>query len=301
MRPRFFAAIVLKPMIHSMTAFARAQSGVDGPMLTWEIRSVNHRFLETQFRLPEQLRSLEHGLRDTVRKHLKRGKVDCTLRLEHQGSDDNIELNRPLLLQILAVLEQIRRDAPEVAPPSAIDLLRWPGMIGDNASLDDELLTPQISDLFEEALTELIAHRHREGAQLNTAISNRLDDIDTIVGEVKALTASISHELQSKLNHRLRELNTRLDEGRLEQEVALLAQRADVAEELDRLSIHVEEARGNLRSPGPHGRRLDFLTQELNREANTLGAKSALAQTSQKSVDLKVIIEQIREQVQNIE
>jgi uncharacterized protein (TIGR00255 family) len=284
-----------------MTAFARAQSALDGLTLTWEIRSVNHRFLETQFRLPEQLRSLEHGLRDTLRKHLKRGKVDCALRLENQGGGTNIELNRPLLLQILAVLEQIRRDAPEIGPPNAMDLLRWPGMIGDNAGLDDEPLATQVNDLFEEALTELIAHRAREGAQLNNAIGHRLDEIDRIVAEVKSLTASIGHEIQGKLNHRLRELPVQVDESRLEQEVALLAQRADVAEELDRLSIHVEEARGNLRNPGPHGRRLDFLTQELNREANTLGAKSVLAQTSQKSVDLKVIIEQIREQVQNIE
>ncbi len=288
-------------MIHSMTAFARAQSGLDGLMLTWELRSVNHRFLETQFRLPEQLRSLEYGLRETLRKHLKRGKVDCALRLERQGGDNHIELNRPLLSQILAVLEQIRRDAPEIGAPNAMDLLRWPGIIGDNASLDDEPLRTQINDLFEEALAELIAHRAREGAQLNSAIIQRLDDIERIVGEVKALTTSISREVQTKLTHRLRELPVQVDEGRLEQEVALLAQRADVAEELDRLSIHVEEARGNLRNPGPHGRRLDFLTQELNREANTLGAKSVLAQTSQKAVDLKVIIEQIREQVQNIE
>jgi uncharacterized protein (TIGR00255 family) len=284
-----------------MTAFARAQSGLDDLMLTWEIRSVNHRFLETQFRLPEQLRSLEHGLRDTLRKHLKRGKVDCALRLERSGGDDNIELNRPLLLQILAVLEQIRRDAPEIGAPNAMDLLRWPGMIGGQASLDDEPLKQLVNDLFEEALTELIAHRAREGSQLATAIAQRLDEIDSTVVEVKALTASVAHELHNKISHRLNDLPAQIDAGRLEQEVALLAQRADIAEELDRLSIHVEEARGNLRSPGPHGRRLDFLTQELNREANTLGAKSVLAQTSQKSVDLKVIIEQIREQVQNIE
>ena len=288
-------------MIHSMTAFARAQSGVDSLTLTWELRSVNHRFLETSLRLPEQLRSLEHGLRETLRKHLKRGKVDCTLRLERGGGDNNIELNRPLLLQILAVLEQIRRDAPEIGAPNPMDLLRWPGMIGDNASADDPSLAAQINDLFEEALAELIAHRQREGDQLNNLISQRLEDIDTIVAEVKALTASVSHELQTKLTHRLAELPAKVDAGRLEQEVALLAQRADVAEELDRLSIHVEEARTSLRSQGPHGRRLDFLTQELNREANTLGAKSVLAQTSQKSVDLKVVIEQIREQVQNIE
>jgi uncharacterized protein (TIGR00255 family) len=288
-------------MIHSMTAFARAHAGLDNLSVTWELRSVNHRYLDINFRLPEQLRSLEHGLRETLRKHLKRGKIDCALRLERLDNENSIELNRPLLLQVLAVLEQIRRDAPEIGAPNPMDLLRWPGMIGDSASASEETLGPQICDLFEEALTELIAHRQREGEQLASLINVRLDDIEGVVTEVKALTASISHEIQQKLSQRLRELPTLVDEARLEQEVALLAQRADVAEELDRLSIHVEEARTNLRGPGPHGRRLDFLTQELNREANTLGAKSAMAQTSQKSVDLKVIIEQIREQVQNIE
>ena len=187
--------------VHSMTAFARAQTGIDSLMLTWELRSVNHRFLEAHFRLPEQLRSLEHGLKETLRKHLKRGKVDCTLRLERSDGNDNIELNRPLLLQILAVLEQIRRDAPEVGAPNVMDLLRWPGVIGDNASLDDEPLAAHINDLFEAALAELIAHRNREGTQLNNTIAHRLDDIDRIVGEVKSLTASVSHEIQAKLEH----------------------------------------------------------------------------------------------------
>ncbi len=288
-------------MIHSMTAFARAQVNADHLTITWELRSVNHRFLESNFRLPEQLRALEHGLRETLRKHLKRGKVDCILKLERQGNESGIELNRPLLLQVLAVLEQIRRDAPELGAPDPMELLRWPGMIGDSTGASEASVGTQIKDLFEEALAEMIAHRQREGGQLAEIISARLDDIDGIVAEVKALTTSISREIQEKLTSRLRELPTQVDAGRLEQEVALLAQRADVAEELDRLSIHVEEARTNLRGPGPHGRRLDFLTQELNREANTLGSKSVMAQTSQKSVDLKVIIEQIREQVQNIE
>ncbi len=207
-----------------------------------------------------------------------------------------------MLLQLLAAVEQIRRDAPEIGPGNAMDVLRWPGIIGDASSTDDETLVHAVSDLFEEALVELIDNRQREGAQLASVISDRLDEIDSIAREeVKALTASMSHEVRVRLTHRLDELKVQADEGRLEQEVALLAQRADVAEELDRLIIHVEEARSNLRGPGPHGRRLDFLTQELNREANTLGAKSVLAQTSQKAVDLKVAIEQIREQVQNVE
>ena len=140
-------------MIHSMTAFARAQSGLDGLMLTWELRSVNHRFLETQFRLPEQFRTLEHGLRETLRKHLKRGKVDCALRLERADGDNAIELNRPLLLQILAVLEQIRRDAPEIGAPNAMDLLRWPGIIGDNADFAELLRTADIETIHTQETT----------------------------------------------------------------------------------------------------------------------------------------------------
>jgi len=284
-----------------MTAFARAQAEVSGLQLTWELKSVNHRFLETQFRLPDQARALEHPLRETLRKHLKRGKVDCALRVERQAGDGAVELNRALLVQLLGVLEQIKRDAPELGPPSTMDLLRWPGVLGENVSVDEAALLEAVEDLFEEALTELIAHRAREGGQLAQTITDRLDEIDTVVKSVKSMTASIAHEVQVKLKNRLADLSVQVEPGRLEQEVALLAQRADVAEELDRLSIHVEEARSILRGPGPHGRRLDFLTQELNREANTLGAKSAQPATSQKSVDLKVIIEQIREQVQNVE
>jgi uncharacterized protein (TIGR00255 family) len=288
-------------MVNSMTAFARSQAHTTGLVLTWEIRSVNHRFLEAQFRLPDQLRSIEYPLRETLRKHLKRGKLDCALRLDRQAEETTIELNRPVLLQVLAMVEQVRRDAPEIGSPNPMDLLRWPGVIGDDAGTGDDALTATATDLFEEALSELMAYRQREGEQLTRAIETRLDEIDSVVAEVKSRTASIGHQIQSKLTARLDDLKVKVDASRLEQEVALLAQRADVAEELDRLGIHVEEARSILRGPGPHGRRLDFLTQELNREANTLGAKATLVENSQRSVDLKVVIEQIREQVQNVE
>ena len=288
-------------MLHSMTAFARAQEFHEPLMLSWELRSVNHRFLEPQFRLPEPLRGLEYGLRETLRKHLKRGKVDATLRVDRAEGSPQMELNRPMLLQILAVLEQVKRDAPEVGAPNAMDLLRWPGILGADAELDAAALEDPVTDLFEACLAQLIEHRQREGRQLEETISQRLEEIDRLVAEVKRHSVSLAHQLKGRLMQRITDLGAELEPGRLEQEVALLAQRADVAEELDRLSIHVEEARGNLRGPGPHGRRLDFLTQELNREANTLGSKAVLAQTSQRAVDLKVIIEQIREQVQNVE
>jgi uncharacterized protein (TIGR00255 family) len=284
-----------------MTAFARGQAHLDDLVLNWELRSVNHRFLEIQFRLPEALRGLEQGLRDTVRQHLKRGKVDCTLRVDRPGPMGSVQLNRPVLLQLLAVLEQMRRDVPELAPPNPVDLLRWPGLLGQEPVLDEAALEEPVVDLFEAALTELIGHRQREGAQLRETIEQRLDEMDRLLEQIKRHTTTIASEVQARLVQRINDLRASLEPGRLEQEVALLAQRADVAEELDRLRIHIEEARTNLRSPGPHGRRLDFLTQELNREANTLGSKSILGQTSQRAVDLKVIIEQIREQVQNVE
>lgn len=288
-------------MLHSMTAFARTQEYHEPLVLGWELRSVNHRFLEAQFRLPEPLRGMEYGLRETLRKHLKRGKVDATLRIDRAEGSPQMELNRPLLLQILAVLEQVKRDAPEVGAPSAMDLLRWPGILGADAELDTAALEEPVTDLFEACLAQLIDHRQREGRQLEETIAQRLEEIERLVDEVKRHTVSLAHQLKGRLGQRIADLGSELDPGRFEQEVALLAQRADVAEELDRLSIHVEEARSNLRGPGPHGRRLDFLTQELNREANTLGSKAVLAQTSQRAVDLKVIIEQIREQVQNVE
>ena len=288
-------------MVHSMTAFARAQQEAEGLALTWELKSVNHRFLEAQFRLPEQLRALEQALRELVRRHLSRGKLDCTLRVSSSETTGRMALNRPLLLQILATLEQVRRDAPDIGPPNAMDILRWPGMLSADMELDADSITGPATEVFEEALTQLMAHRAREGEALRETLSERLDAIDALVEEIKHLTTSLAHRVGERLQQRVRELGATVDADRLEQEVVLLANRADVAEELDRLRIHVEEARTSLRSPGPHGRRLDFLTQELNREANTVGAKSMLAETSQRVVDLKVVIEQIREQVQNLE
>lgn len=288
-------------MVHSMTAFARSQQEVDGLVLAWELKSVNHRFLEAQFRLPEQLRGLEHGLRELLRRHLHRGKLDGTLRATVVGSEGRLALNRPLLLQILATLEQVRRDAPEIGAPSAMDILRWPGMLAAELELDAAQVEAPATEAFEQALADLIAHRAREGQALEAAISERLDTIDSLVDAIKRQAATVSKQVQERLRQRVAELEVGVDPDRLEQEVALLASRGDVSEELDRLGIHVEEARTSLRGPGPHGRRLDFITQELNREANTVGAKAVLAETSQRAVDLKVVIEQIREQVQNLE
>ena len=288
-------------MLQSMTAFARRQAETPTLQLIWELRSVNHRYLETQFRMPEQFRSLEGPLREMARRHIQRGKLDCALRVDSKAEADVTELNRPLLLKLLALLEQVRRDAPEVHSPNPMDLLRWPGMLGEAGAIDAEQAAPAVLDLFETALNALVEERRREGGQLAEAIAGRLDTLDAAVGELQGLAGDLAGEAQNRLNARLRALAVDVDPARLEQEVALLAQKADVAEELDRLAIHANEARAHQQEAGPHGRRLDFLCQELIREANTLAAKSLTPEIASRAVDLKVIIEQIREQVQNVE
>ncbi len=287
-------------MIHSMTAFARVDLQTTWGSLQWELRSVNHRYLEISFRMPENTRDLEFPLREIIRKRLQRGKVDCRLNLITGDRELSLELNRPVLLQLLATLEQLRRDAPEIASPDPLDVLRWPGVLG--APEDDaDAVTKAVSATFEEAMDALVAHRQREGESLGKLIDDRLAEVGRIVTEVRSLTAGLADTQRVKLQARLKDLETQVPAERLEQEIVMAAQRADVAEELDRLETHVKEARTAMSSKGPHGRRLDFLTQELNREANTIGSKSVLAETSGRAVDLKVIIEQIREQVQNIE
>jgi uncharacterized protein (TIGR00255 family) len=287
-------------MIRSMTAFARVDLPLASGSLQWEIRSVNHRYLEVQFRLPDAFRELEFPLRDQVRSKLKRGKVDATLRVAATTASAHLEINRPTLLHLLATLEQLRRDAPEAAHPDPLELLRWPGVLVESVH-DAEAVRAAVVTGFQRALDALDAHRTREGAMLANLIGAKLSEILQIVGDLRRIVAGLAHTQRARLKARIEELSISLDSDRLEQEVAILMQRADVAEELDRLEIHIVEARKNLAQTGPHGRHLDFLLQELNREANTLASKSMLAETAQRAVDLKVIIEQIREQAQNIE
>lgn len=287
-------------MIRSMTAFARVDVPLDSGSLQWEIRSVNHRYLEVQFRLPDAFRELEFPLRDLVRSKLKRGKVDATLRVAATATSAHLEINRPVLLHLLATLEQLRRDAPEAAHPDPLELLRWPGVLVESVH-DAEAVKAAVVAGFQRTLDALDAHRTREGDMLASLIGAKLREINQIVTDLRRIVAGLANSQRARLKARIEELSVSVDGERLEQEVAILIQRADVAEELDRLDIHITEARKNLAQPGPHGRHLDFLLQELNREANTLASKSMLAETSQRAVDLKVIIEQIREQAQNIE
>ena len=284
----------------SMTAFAEATVISNGFQLSWELRSVNHRYLDNQFRLPETLRAVEPAVREQLRRRIKRGKIDAILKLEPDTSEPKLALNNVLLSQLAAATEEITNAVPNAAPPNTLDLLKWPGVLA-NPQVDQAVLMNTAADLFNDALERLIEARHSEGERLLTVLQQQLGSIETIVEFVRPLGDSIMQLQQQRLQQKLRELEVKADPARLEQEVALLAQRADIREELDRLDIHVDEARKLLNAKGPHGRRLDFLSQELNREANTLGAKASQTEISQKAIDLKVVIEQIREQVQNIE
>ncbi len=283
-----------------MTAFAQATVISNGFQMSWELRSVNHRYLENQFRLPETLRALEPAAREQIRRRIKRGKIDATLKLEPEASEPQLAINSALLGRVIAAAEEIKSAVPNATAPNTLDLLKWPGVLA-NPQADQAMLMDAATDLFDNALERLIEARHSEGARLLEILDQQFISIEEIIEFVRPLGDNIMQLQQQRLQQKLHELEVKADPARLEQEVALLAQRADIREELDRLGIHVDEARKLLNAAGPHGRRLDFLSQELNREANTLGAKASQTAMSQKAIDLKVVIEQIREQVQNIE
>ncbi|WP_415897171.1 YicC/YloC family endoribonuclease [Neptuniibacter sp. QD72_48] len=287
-------------MTRSMTAFARQEAEHEWGSLSWEIRSVNHRYLEPHLRLPENLKELEGFLREQLRKNLSRGKVECTLRFNPEAKVQQLVVNPAYAQEVVQAAEQIQGMLKEHQALDPLELLRWPGVLQDT-KLDMDLVKKSAKDLFGTSLKDLIEGRGREGVELATLINQRLDAISEIVKEVREKMPQILQNQRDNLNQRLAELKVELDEGRVEQEIALLAQKADVDEEMDRLDTHVQEVRRVLKQKGPIGRRLDFLMQELNREANTLSSKSIVASTTQCAVELKVLIEQMREQIQNIE
>ena len=291
-------------MISSMTAFARADTTDNFGELCWELRSVNHRYLEASFRLPETLRSLEPELRDTLRGQLGRGKLDCWLKIDHAPqSATPMAVDEELVGKLIALVEELSKRSHNVGPADALELLRFPGVIVE-PTLDVHQAAPLATELFATALSDLKAQREREGGKLAELVRTRLVAGTEIVGEMRILTSDSSKSHRDRLMSRLQELLSEsqgVNPERLEQEVAFLAQKSDISEELDRLDVHLEEARHVIAQGGPAGRRLDFLMQELNREANTVGAKSVLADMSKLAVDLKVLIEQAREQIQNIE
>ncbi|WP_417227112.1 YicC/YloC family endoribonuclease [Amphritea sp.] len=287
-------------MTRSMTAFARQEAQHEWGSLIWEVRSVNHRYLEPHLRLPESLREIEGPLREALRKKLSRGKVECTLRFVAEAQSQTLTVNEAFARELLDAAQQMENLLQVSKPIDTMDLLRWPGVLQDT-SLDMDAVKKAALSLFHTALDELIESRDREGVELAALIDQRLDTITEIVVDVRSKLPGILQAQRDNLKARLEEFKADLDQSRVEQEMVILAQKADVDEEMDRLNTHVQEVKRVLKSKGPIGRRLDFLMQELNREANTLSSKSIVTDTTQSAVELKVLIEQMREQIQNIE
>lgn len=287
-------------MTQSMTAFARKETSFSWGSLIWEIRSVNHRYLEPHLKIPELLRDLESSTRDRLRAKLSRGKVECLLRYQGEMTDLPINLDQPRLRQIIEAVAQIRTMGDQFGSINPLELLQYPGVVS-SAGLNTDVVTKSALELLDSALDSLVETRIREGQELANLIVQRLDAIAEILVQVRAELPTILEAQRTQLQTKISQLTAELDPQRLEQEIVLLAQRADVAEELDRLATHVAEVHRVLNQKGPIGRRLDFLMQELNREANTLASKSIVTSTTQSAVELKVLIEQMREQIQNIE
>ena len=288
-------------MIVSMTGFARREATGPWGTLVCELRSVNHRFLETSFRLPDDLRGAESELRQIAARELKRGKVDCTLsfRAGH-GAEIALDIDRDALDRVLARVRELATVLPEHHTVNLMDVLRWPGVVREDSAGGEELLEAA-RQLFAAAVSELAAARTREGARLRELIEQRCVTLEGLVAAVRVRLPEVQARVRERLNDRLAELKAQVDQDRLEQELAMLLQRLDVDEELDRLTGHIAEIRRVTGAGEPAGRRLDFLMQELNREANTLSSKSQDLETTRAAVEMKVVIEQMREQVQNIE
>jgi uncharacterized protein (TIGR00255 family) len=288
-------------MIYSMTAFARQEVQGDSGTFTWELRSVNHRYLEIAVRLPEELRFIEAQVRAQVTDRLRRGKIECSLRYSAPAEEmARFSLDEQVVRSLVRLCEEIDALAYNPAPLNSLEVLRWPGVLKTPAS-DIEKLKIEALSALERALNEIIAARAGEGARLVTFILQRCGGIEAIVERIRTHLPQTMVRFRERLQARLEVIQGVLEPGRLEQELVLFAQRSDATEELDRLEAHMAEIRQVLEREEPVGRRLDFLMQELNREANTLAAKSADVETSQDAVELKVLIEQMREQIQNIE
>ena len=288
-------------MIYSMTGYATRTSDVEGGALHIELKSVNSRYLDFQFRIGEELRSLEPALREMFGARLGRGKLECRLGFVAASTRAQATaLNAELLAQLKDFDIRVRQEMPQAAPLSVSDVLRWPGMFGDD-SPDGEALFAAALTLARTALEEFTASRAREGEKLGAVIMERVTRMRELVREVAPRIPAAQSAFQDKLKQRLIDALGNADDERIRQEVAVFAVRIDVAEELARLSTHLDEVERVLRTGGACGKRLDFLMQELNREANTLGSKSVVSEVSQTAMELKLLIEQMREQVQNLE
>ena len=288
-------------MIRSMTSFARKEVRGDWGTLTCEIRTVNHRYLEPSFRLPEAFRELENRFREALRSGVKRGKVDISMRLQAaEEVTQSFEISDEMARAVNEAANHINRMLDNPAHISALDILRWPGVLSVPEQ-DYSAARSAAVDLFAETVKELVEVRQREGERLRPLFEERLDTMASLVGEVRQNMPQLIDAQEKQLRERFEKARVELDPDRIAQEMVMLAQKSDVAEELDRLDAHIGEVRDTLQTDEPIGRRLDFLMQELNREANTLSSKSIDAGVTRAAVDLKVLIEQMREQVQNIE
>ena len=287
--------------IRSMTAFARYESQIEAGELVWEMRSVNHRYLEVFVRMPEEFRALEPRVREMIGKHLRRGKVEAGLRFNASPvSKTAMSVNIDLLKQLHDALREVTMHAPDVKSPTSMDVLRWPGVV-EPQKQDIESLHAAAIEALGATLEQMVSTREREGKSLSEMISTRTSQAAEQVEKAKERMPVVLEGIRQRLSERLGELREEMDPARIEQEMVMLAQRLDIDEEMDRLSTHLDEVNRVLRRKEPVGRRLDFLMQELNREANTLASKSSDAQMTAIGVELKVLIEQMREQVQNIE
>ena len=287
-------------MPRSMTAFARNTLDFSWGSVTCELRSVNHRFLETGFRLPETLRDIEMPLREIARKKLSRGKVDCSVQVAFNNTDASVNADLQLAKRYIDIAEKLGAELQNPAPISPLEIMRWPGVLKDQ-EVESETLHNAALKTFSSTVDQLLEGRQREGDKLADMIEQRLQGIEAQAALVREHLPEILDHQRERLNEKLRDLKAQLDEDRLEQEMVIISNRADVDEELDRLVAHISEIRLVLQSRDSIGRRMDCLMQELNREANTLGSKSIAGVTTQASVELKVLIEQMREQIQNIE
>ena len=288
-------------MIYSMTGYAARTRDVERGSLHLEIKSVNSRYLDFHFRICEELRVAEPALRELIGARLARGKVECRLNfVAASARAQQLTLNAELLERLKTFDAQIRSQMPSAAPLAVGEVLRWPGMFGDD-TLDMDTLLPAVLALAKEALEDFTASRAREGEKLTAVILEKVARIRTLVAEVAPRIPAAQAAFQEKLRQRLLEAVNAVDDERIRQEVAVFAVRIDVAEELARLSTHVDEVERVLKTGGASGKRLDFLMQELNREANTLGSKSVVSEVSQTAMELKLLIEQMREQIQNLE
>ncbi len=288
-------------MIASMTAFCRSQADMAEGSLVWEIRSVNHRYLDVHLKLPDELKILETGCREVINARLNRGRIDAILKLEPTRKTGTELLINPEAISALGdALAGISSRLDNIGTINPCDVLRWPGVLQEPVS-DVEKLVDVARDTLDTALTELLESRRREGSRMQALITERISTARKIVAELRASLPDIEQGMQQRWQKRLDELEQEVDPSRMAQELALLLTRNDVSEELDRLDTHFDEVERVLEADKPAGRRLDFLMQELNREANTLGSKSVDMRNTNASVELKVLIDQMREQVQNIE